>query len=59
MPVFTFLFKGNGGATAVTFVYFLTNHGSWHVFAETDFQFGFVWFFKVPDSGAFYYFFVF
>ena len=28
VPVFTFMIIGNGGATAVTVLYFLTNHGA-------------------------------
>ena len=57
VPVFTFLFRGNISATAVPFVYFLTNQGPWCDFAESGSQSGFVWFLKEPVFGGFCYFF--
>jgi hypothetical protein len=60
VPVFTFVIRRNRSETAVTIVYFLTNQGAWRDFAETGVQLNlFVWFFKEPVFGVFYYIFVF
>ena len=59
VPVFTFMIRGNRSATAVTFVYFLTNQGARRDFPETGVRLSLVWFFKEPVFGIFSYIFVF